>query len=86
MARVLGSNRGDFMVPLLDPVMLLCHERGYPPLTALVVNMRSGRPGDGIRLTNQLDVLREQVFGFDWFGVEPPETEDFRLAVENARG
>jgi len=48
-----------------------------PPLTVLVVN-RTGEPGGGLPLGGKtVGEQRERVFAFDWFDIEPPESDDF---------
>ena len=71
------------MANMLGSIMWFCRDHNLPPLTVLVVNSTTGRPGDGILLDHDADAARERVFGFDWFSIEPPETEDFRTAREN---
>ena len=82
MADMLGFGGAQVLGSLLAPIMRLCRARGWPPLTILVVNQSTGRPGDGLPLDDSVDVERERVFNFDWFSLEPPETEDFDEVLE----
>ena len=82
LADILGFGGAGVMGPMLDPIMRLCRDRGLPPLTVLVVNGTTGKPGDGIVLDGQAAAERERVFGYDWFSVEPAETVDFGLVRE----
>lgn len=70
------------LAPILDPIMRLCRQRGWPPLTVLVVNKGTGDPGDGLPLDDGVPKERARVYCFDWFKLEPPETSDFRAAMK----
>ncbi len=49
LAQKLGyQGAGQFMSGLLDPVMLYCQANSLPPLTVLVVNQETGKPGAGL--------------------------------------
>lgn len=84
VARILGFRGAGVMAPLLGCIMWYCEEQGFPPLTVLVVNQQTGLPGEGLSTLEEVNQDREIVFGFDWFGVEPPQNEDFER-VNNAR-
>ena len=61
--------------------MCFCERNKLPPLTMLVVNANTGKPGEGCRVEGDMDAQREKVFKFDWFSVEPPVPEDFTETV-----
>lgn len=61
----------------LARILDLCRERGYPPLTVLVVNRRTGRPGGGYCGPADLDRSREEVYAFRWGDVPRPTRGDF---------
>ena len=66
------------MTGLLDPVMRYCQANGLPPLTVLVVNQETGKPGAGLSAALQdTDQDRERVFKYRWFEVFPPTPQDF---------
>jgi hypothetical protein len=80
MAKILGMDGAGVMAQFLGPIMYYCQKRGCPPLTVLVVNQKSGLPGDGLSTLKNVNEDREKVFRFDWFSIEPPETQDFENA------
>ena len=82
IADVLGFAGAGTMGNMLGAIMWHCQDYGYPPLTILVVNQTSGRPGDGLMLAGDVDSERERVFQFDWFAIRPPQTGDFKTARE----
>ena len=61
----------------LGPIMRYCQENELPPLTVLVVNSQTGEPGPGLTSINQLNVERESVFKYDWYGLIPPTPGEF---------
>jgi len=81
IAGTLGFKGGGVMVAqFLGPIMWLCEYKKYPPLTVLVVNKKTGLPGDGLSTINEVNSDREKVFNFDWLGIEPPQIKDFQDA------
>jgi hypothetical protein len=80
IASILSFGGAGVMSPLLNPIMQLCDGRGYPPLTVLVVNQQTGLPGEGLTTLVEINQDRERVFNFDWFGIEPPQNADFKVA------
>ena len=80
IARILGMKGAGVMAQFLGPIMWLCEDKGYPPLTVLVVNQETGLPGEGLSTIHEVNADREQVFNFDWFAIEPPQTKDFQKA------
>ena len=69
----------------LGPIMYYCRQKRFPPLTVLVVNQGTGRPGKGLIIDNDVDKERERVFRHNWFKMKPPETADFEEAWNNRR-
>jgi hypothetical protein len=61
--------------------MYLCGDDKLPPLTIIVVN-QDGTPGPGFTDVprEEFDRSREEVFGYDWFGLVPPTCEEFQAA------
>lgn len=51
-----------------------CKENNIPPLQALVVNQRTGVPGDGYRATGRvnMDSVYENVFAYPWGKMKNP--------------
>jgi len=70
-----GKKAAGVLAQILDLVAGYCNAHGLPPLTALVVQSRHGKPGTGILLpaNEDMDVLREKVFAAPWFTLLPPD-------------
>ena len=81
---IMGGGNPRNMGKYLEPIYRLCKQRGWPPLTVLVVNKATGVPSDGLPLDAAVPVERERVFNFNWFELEPPETPDFRAVLGKA--
>lgn len=70
----------------LEPIMCYCEQNELPPLTVLVVNQETRRPGPGLKTVDVKDrkkvkEAQERVFAYDWSAMEPPENDDFEAAV-----
>lgn len=67
----------------LWPLQDLCLEKGWPPLTSIVLNKRTRRPGPGfIAWDGDLDEAHREVFAFDWHNKPRPFSKDFRKKWE----
>jgi len=82
LAEILGFGGAGVMGTFLGPIMFFCKKRGLPPLTVLVVNEKTGLPGEGLTTLENVNTDRELVFTFKWFGIEPPECRDFEAATD----
>lgn len=82
LAAILGFDKAGTMGSFLEPIMRLCVQRGWPPLTIIVVNAETGAPGVGLDTIQDLNRDRERVYRFNWFTLEPPQIEDFKRATE----
>ena len=80
LADMLGSVDRRDLGRYLNPVMRYCQTNGLPPLTILVVRQDTKEPGRGFPRRNALNVDREEVFNYDWFGIVPPTPEEFEKA------
>ena len=58
----------------------LCQENNLLPLTVLVVNRETGKPGVGLSTLEDIDKNLERVFNHDWFHIYPPTSEEFEEA------
>jgi alkylated DNA nucleotide flippase Atl1 len=88
LAKILGFQGAGTLAPILGHIMYYCQQENLPPLTVIVVNQKTGLPGDG--LTNaDLNADREAVFQYDWFGVFPPTPEELdqahKIGFKNAQ-
>jgi hypothetical protein len=73
------------MGPYLAVLMRYCKSHKLPPITALVVQKGSGRPGSGLTtLSNYPDRDREMVFAYDWFKLKPLEAVDLKPFLGNS--
>lgn len=80
IADILSMKGAGVMSQFLGPIMWLCEDNGWPPLTVLVVNQGTGLPGEGLTTIENVNTDREQVFNFDWFGLVPPTLQSFDSA------
>jgi hypothetical protein len=78
----MGSGGVRTVGKILGRVMYYCQAASLPPLTILVVNKNTGRPGVGLALYNDRDVLRERVYKHDWYGMVPPTPDELATAWE----
>jgi len=62
----------------LDHIMRYCSHGGLPPLTVLVVQTDSGKPGEGFTNFEDLHRDREKVFAHDWYRMKPLTVEDMK--------
>jgi hypothetical protein len=86
LAKMLEYGGAGTLARMLGHVFFWCRDNELPFLTVLVVNQDSGVPGEGFEeLTRGLDlnVERERVYDFDWYGLVPPTPEE--LSTDYAR-
>jgi hypothetical protein len=81
LAKLLGFEGAGTMAHMLGHVYFYCQQKGLPPLNVLVVNQESGLPGEGVKHID-LNRSREEVFGFNWYGIWPPTPDELRIAFE----
>lgn len=67
---------GGTLAEVLGHIAFYCNANGLPPLTCLVVNKETGLPGIGIPVSADLNMLREEVYQFDWYSIFPPTEEE----------
>lgn len=80
IANILGFGGAGTMAQFLGPIMWICKDNNWPPLTVLVVNHETGLPGEGLSTLEEVNSDREAVFDFDWFSLEPLQNSDFEKA------
>ena len=78
------------MAKPLGPIMYYCNQKGFPPLTALVVNKRTGVPGRGLKpegryKNKDMRWNKDRVFGKNWLIIKQPKESDFQNAYETAK-
>lgn len=84
LAALLGHRQPKVLAKQLGRIMYYCSQNDLPPLTVLIVNKNSGKPGDGLALTADRGKLRERVYQYAWYDVVPPTVEQYAEAWENA--
>jgi hypothetical protein len=69
----------------LGCIMYYCEQQNLPPLTALVVKKKGGKPGSGLISVqpSDLDARRQDVFREEWFKRLPPSAQELETAHEN---
>lgn len=70
-----GKGAGVLAQPL-GVLMTYCEKNGLPPITVLVVNKDTGKPGSGLRTLEELNADRERVFRYEWYRQQPLRLED----------
>jgi hypothetical protein len=67
---------------LLEPIQSHCILKDLPPLTSIVVDARTGMPGEGFIAADNLPQAQAETFLFDWLSCPVPSRDDYRAAVE----
>lgn len=85
LATMLGFEKGaGVLSQTLGHIMYWCKQKSLPPLTCIVVNQETGKPGDGLIAAEDANLEREKVYQFDWFSIVPPTMD--ALAAAYAEG
>jgi hypothetical protein len=66
------------LAQILGHIMVYCRVKGLPPLTVLVVNAETGKPGLGLETSTDFDLDRERVYRYRW--IEHPAPHAAELA------
>jgi hypothetical protein len=86
LAGRMGYKGAGVLANTLGHVLYYCKLNGLPPLTAIVVNEKTGLPGDGIGIpVERILSDHEKVFSFNWFDLLPPSPDDLKEAVTKGR-
>ena len=83
LAKLIGYKGGGVLGDPLAYIAYWCKDNELPPLTSLVVNEKTGLPGEGIPI-KKAPTYREKVYAFDWFKIVPPTREELRQSYEAA--
>lgn len=59
------------LAPHLGHLMNYCDRNDLPPITVLVVQKHSGKPGAGFTTFEDLHGDRERVFAHNWYRMKP---------------
>lgn len=60
--------------------MFFCIDNNLPPLTSLVVNEKTGAPGDGL-IVDEILINREKVYNYNWYQLYAPTAEELAEAL-----
>jgi alkylated DNA nucleotide flippase Atl1 len=85
LAKIIGFKGSGVLAHPLGHIMNYCQANDLPPLTSIVFNQTTGRPGIGltaIKSYEYLDLERLKVFKYNWYRLIPPTIEDYE-AVGN---
>jgi|SRR5687767_10742796 len=66
---------------VLEPIQSYCLLHNLPPLSALVVNKATGRPGLGFIAAEDVPEAFVRVFDFNWLARVPPTSQQLAAAV-----
>ena len=71
---------------ILGCIMNYCKQNELPILTIIVVNKKTGIPGEGFTAEDLKDYhqKREDVFNYPWYKLVPPSVDEFKEARERA--
>jgi hypothetical protein len=81
LSRLIGVPESD-LGRLLEPIQSHCILKRLPPLTSIVVDSRTGMPGEGFIAADNVAQAQAETFIFSWLEHSPPTREDFREAVQ----
>ena len=86
LADLLGFKGAGVFADKLGHIMYFCIQNNLPHLTVLVVNEKTGKPGEGFtEIVSDLDVERENVFKRNWYDLCPPSEKQFDEAWRKAK-
>jgi len=78
-----GKEAAGVLAGILGHIAYYCGDNNMPPLTILVVEKATGRPGDQIPVDPaRIDKERENVYQYDWYNVYPPSEADLAAAYK----
>lgn len=80
IARKLEYTRARPIFQMLGGIMWYCIDSGLPPLTVVVVNKRTGLPGDGLKLQGSVASETTPVWNHDWYRERIPSIADYVAA------
>ncbi len=84
LADMLGYKGAGVFAWKLDHIRIYCLENDLPHLTSLVVNQKTGLPGEGLGLKDsELNAAREDVYKYPWYSIIPPTPAQFKAMYKN---
>lgn len=82
---MLGYEGAGILSQILGHIMFYCQDAGLPALTVLVVNEKTGLPGEGLTGID-LNASREAVFDCGWYSIYPPSPVELAGAYSRHHG
>ena len=71
------------IISMLGGIMWYCLDHGLPPLTIVVVNKRTCKPGDGLVLHGSVECETARVWDHNWAEERTPSMADYATANAN---
>jgi hypothetical protein len=72
---------GPALAGPLGDILFFCQYNGLPPLTAIVVEQKTGLPAGGFPLApDKVPAVQQEVFGYDWADIAVPTEKEFEDA------
>ena len=81
LSQLIGVPRNS-LGRLLEPIQSYCILSSLPPLTSIVVEARTGVPGDGFIAASNLPQAQADTFAHDWLNQPVPRPQDFQKAMD----
>ncbi|MDR6430736.1 putative restriction endonuclease [Brucella pseudogrignonensis] len=75
VANLIGYRGAGVLDRQLGLLLHWCEHNNLPPLTSIVVNTKTGIPGEGFQLED-MNSAREKVFAFKWYQIVAPTEDD----------
>jgi hypothetical protein len=85
IATILGFEGAGVLANQLGHIMYYCQQNELPALTVLVVNDKTGQPGEGFESDIDQNAARAKVFNFAWYELVPPTPDEFSAAWKAGR-
>ena len=88
LADMMGFPGALAAIDIVTFIAAFCITQGdsIPPLTAIVVNQKTGRPGEGYPWDfEKIPEYQQKVFRQDWYGLIPPRPEEFERAYDEVK-
>lgn len=79
LGRLIGYTHVGVIGNVLGPIMAYCERENLPPLTSIVVNEKTGKPGAGFN-TRGKETAESQndVFNYAWTDFYPPAESELQ--------
>ena len=78
-----GKTAAGVLDKILGHIAYYCEDNDLPQLNAIVVNSKSGVPGDDIPLSpRDIHEVREKVYQENWYDIIPPHADELKAAFK----